>query len=177
MCYIYSAICAIYICPKSRKAWTCNVHEGLFAVLNQCLWHEMLSFYRQTSSLFQQWNSELAQITMSCSWDVFYAYWYSWQGGNVSPVWCSRKEHEHSRKKAFLLFILWSTSNKKRLGVKMCWAGLTPVAGRVPQAWAALTSGSLVSSSTKPLVLYLQLLPSVKATFTGFQTTRDFRSA
>ena len=36
------------------------------------------------------------------------------------------------------------------------WTGLTPV-GRAPQAWPSLFSGSRVSSSTNPFILYLQL--------------------
>ena len=36
------------------------------------------------------------------------------------------------------------------------WTGLTPV-GRAPQAWPYRSSGSRVSSSTNPFILYLQL--------------------
>ena len=36
-------------------------------------------------------------------------------------------------------------------------AGLTPVAGTAAQAWPAFFSGSLGSSSTNPLMSYLQL--------------------
>ena len=39
---------------------------------------------------------------------------------------------------------------------KVGWAGLTPVAGRAEQKWLNLFSGSWGSSSTKPLMLYLQ---------------------
>ena len=39
----------------------------------------------------------------------------------------------------------------------MGWASLTPVLGKAAQAWSYLFSGSWGSSSTKPLVLYLQL--------------------
>ena len=86
----------------------------------------------------------------------------SWKGGEGSPCSFSREECQHRRK---VLQPIESPSNNKSLrrlnceaeegSINLGWTGLTPV-GRAAQAWLNLFSGSWGSSSTKPLMLYLQ---------------------
>ena len=82
----------------------------------------------------------------------------SWEGGKGSPGCRPREEGQHRRK---VLGSVESSGNHKSLHtfhkfkLNVDWTG--PTSERAAQAWPNLFSGSWGSSSTKPLMLYLQL--------------------
>ena len=81
----------------------------------------------------------------------------SWQGGDRSPVWCSSEESQHGSE-TVVSIIISPRNNKCLQSGHMSsndYIRITLVEGKAAQTWPYLLSGSLGSSSTKPLMLYL----------------------